>query len=382
MNDIFKQIDVMSNEELWLVVEYAQNKLKNNNTKIDRHLTSTQPEINSQDEFMETKNEVSFTRLGDADIMDNINEESFVVVETKFLKVDDVQKQMSNKGTGQMNDLKRKLKEIDNLINAPQKSKRQDKVKIKKEEILKTELYNETPNSNIAKENKVAPFKRFDPKQRVDEKSSKYYPNILIVDELLENDGKNLPTELSKEELRRKNLVTFLSCYKHFGCGPKLTLNYNPIRLMPWRIQDFKINEMSDYGKNREIKKTKVYWENKKKWGKYKSTNGDDFNDRYFENFYMFFDNMKNVENPLRSVDRISYPSTLEMKQDKYYLSVYEYNECKKMLLLAIDKTVPQEQRGYLFREGVLNRLVDSGNIDIDFDTVVISYMKDIIHNE
>lgn len=148
---------------------------------------------------------------------------------------------------------------------------------------------------------------------------------------------------------------------------------------MPWRIQDFKINEMSEYGKKREIKKTKVYWENKKKWGQYKATNSDDFNDRYFENFYMFFDNMKNVENPLRSVDRISYPSTQEMKQDKYYLSVYEYNECKKMLLLAIDRTVPQDQRGYLFREKALNQLVDSGNMDIDFGTVVISYMKDII---
>lgn len=380
MKDIYEQLDDMSSDELWLIVEYAQNRLKNNNTRIDRHLTSTQPEINSQDEFMETKNEVSFTRLDDADIMDNVDDESFVVVETKFLKVNDVQKQINNNGPGQMNDLKRKLKEIDNLINAPYKIKRQDKVKTKKEQSLKTELYNETQSTNITK-NKVAPFRKFDPNQRVEEKDTNHYPSVVIVDELLE-DKNTLPTELSKEELRRKNLVTFLSCYKSYGCGPKLTLNYNPIRLMPWRIQDFKINEMSEYGKKREIKKTKVYWENKKKWGQYKATNSDDFNDRYFENFYMFFDNMKNVENPLRSVDRISYPSTQEMKQDKYYLSVYEYNECKKMLLLAIDKTVPQDQRGYLFREKALNQLVDSGNMDIDFDTVVISYMKDIINCE
>lgn len=135
MKDIYEQLDDMTSDELWLIVEYAQNRLKSNNTRIDRHLTSTQPEINSQDEFMETKNEVSFTRLDDADIMDNVDDESFVVVETKFLKVDDVQKQINNNGTGQMNDLKRKLKEIDNLINAPYKIKRQDKVKTKRNRV-------------------------------------------------------------------------------------------------------------------------------------------------------------------------------------------------------------------------------------------------------
>lgn len=379
MKNIFKLLDDLSSEELWLIVEYAQNKLKSNSTKIDRHLTSTQPEINSQDEFMETKNEASFTQLDDMDVMDNVNDESFVVVETKYLKVEDVQKQVTNNGTNHMNDLKRKLKEIDNLINAPYRIGKRVRAKTKNEQSLKTELYNETQSSNIKKD-KVPPFRKFDPNQRIDEKNSEHYPNVLIVDELLDDED-NLPTELSKEEFRRKNLFTFLSYYKDYGCGPKLTLNYNPIRLMPWRIQDFKMNEMSEYGKKKEIKKTKAYWENKKKWGEYKSTNGDDFNDRYFESFYMFFDNMKNVENPLRSVDRISYPSTLEMKQDKYYLSVYEYNECKKMLLLAIDKTVPQEQRGYLFRERALNQLVDSGNIDIDFDTVVISYMKNIVNH-
>ena len=145
---------------------------------------------------------------------------------------------------------------------------------------------------------------------------------------------------------------------------------------MPWRIQDFKLNENSKYGKEKETKKTKKYWEERKKWGKYKSNNKDEFNDKYYENFYLFFDNMKNVENPLRSVDRISYPSTLEMKQDKYYWSVFEHNECKKMLLLALDGSVPKEDRGYIFRDDLLNQLVDSGMVALDFDTLMISYMK------
>ena len=376
MDTFFKELDGMSNGELWQVIEYAQNRLKTNCTKKNRHLLSTQPEINTQDEFLETKNEISDINITDSGSFDDYNDENFVVVETKFLKVEDVQRQVNKNEFTNTNDLKRKLEEIDNLINGPNKIKKESKSELTTGMNLKTEIFNEPQNI------KIAPFQQFDPNEKVDEKDVDYYPNVVLVDELIHKEMINLPTDLSKEDQRRKNLATFLQLHSHFPACKKLTLNYNPIRLMPWRIQDFKINENSEYGREKEIKKTKKYWENKKKWGKYNSKGNNDYNDKYFENFYLFFDNMKNVENPLRTVDRISYPSTVEMKQDKHYLSIYEYNECKKMLLLALDQSIPFQERGYLFREDLLNQLVDSGKMDIDFDTLVISHMKDIITYE
>lgn len=376
MNNILKQLDSLTNDELWQVVEHAQQRLKIFNSKPNRQLMSTQPEVNTQDAFIDTKNEIT-SITNPVDSLGELNDESFVVLETKFLKVEDMQKNTQPKGTKQMNDLKRKLMEIDNLINAPKSKVKKENNKVAKNGMtLKTELYNETQqNSNIKKETKLPPFKQFDPGLKVDEKDENEAFEAVMVDELLE-DGCDLPTELSKENQRRKNLTTYLNNYKGVKDCKRLTLNYNPIRMMPWRIQDFKLNENSEYGKEKETKKTKKYWEDRKKWGKYKSNSKDEFNDKYYENFYLFFDNMKNVENPLRSVDRISYPSTLEMKQDKYYWSVFEYNECKKMLLLALDGSVPTEDRGYIFRDDLLNQLVDSGMMALDFDTLMISYMK------
>lgn len=229
----------------------------------------------------------------------------------------------------------------------------------------------------------IPPFCNFNKHDKNFSKDVSYSPNIKVVDELLASGESNsLKTDLQKENARNKNLNIYVNHYdehyirqmisvKDLPRELKICLNYNPIRLKPWRIQDFKLNKESEYNSKRQLKKKKQYWEQE-------NIVHDEFTDSYFANFYKYFDNLKSVDNPLQLNDRIAYPNSQELKEDKHFLRIYEFNRCKNMLLLALNSALSNEQRGYLFRNENLNMLVSLGLFNVDYDLLLISSRKEI----
>ncbi|XBW37535.1 hypothetical protein QEN19_003115 [Hanseniaspora menglaensis] len=199
-----------------------------------------------------------------------------------------------------------------------------------------------------------------------------------VCDELLPASFKSDMTKtLVIEKERENNLIIFLNYYeKHYlnklislkklNSSCKINLTYNPIRFNFWRIQDFKLNKKSEYNINEELKKTKRYWENKK-------IPDDNLTDNYLKNYYRFFENIKDIENPLHLNDRISYPDTQEREKERNFLNDYRHQTIKKMLYLALNHTISQEKRGYIFHNKSLNKLVNNGLFQVNFDDLKVT---------
>ena len=403
-------LDTLPTETLWNLIINAQNIIrkreKENKVKEEEH---TNCDVTIEYDNNNNNNNI-VTKQGDINLTENkkvlnletidykmgkLKRKLFEISESKFLDKEYKKRVLKNENfqTDTLPFSESKIEE-DVDIDTQEKQSSIDDRKI----LLSTDLYDEigkeniNTNSNITntisienlkRPNYLPPFVNFNKNVKDESKDISYYPNVKIVDELLNiSELKTMKTILQKEDAREKNLIKYITYYeenyfrklislKNIPINLKICLNYNPIRLKPWRIQDFKLNQESDYYIKKEYKKTRKYWEQEK-------IIYDEFTDEYFNNFYKYFDNLKNVDNPLQLNERIAYPNTQELKEDKHYMRIYEYNNCKKMLLLALNHTIPREQRGYLFRKECLNNLVSTGLFNIENECLLISFRKEI----
>ncbi|KAL6940505.1 hypothetical protein ACO0QE_004409 [Hanseniaspora vineae] len=188
-------------------------------------------------------------------------------------------------------------------------------------------------------------------------------------------------TDLRKFQLRRDELRKLLNhTRENENCKDKtssrlVNLNRNPITLGEWRIQDFVVNEESLAYRASVKKKSRKYHEDQA-WEQFQ--NGKEVDKRYL---YMF-DNMKDREPEPPGYWRIMWPSTQENEQDKREMALVESQKIEERFHKAVNYKIPEEEREYLFKEKLLNLVVNGGRFHFQKHNLGIKSKKLVQSNE
>ena len=151
-----------------------------------------------------------------------------------------------------------------------------------------------------------------------------------------------------------------------------VNLNRNPITLGEWRIQDFVANEKSLAHHISTKKRSRKYHE-EKAWEQFQK--GEDVDKRYL---YMF-DNMKDREPEPPGYWRIMWPSTQENEQDKREMALVESQNIENRFHKAVNYKIPEEEREFVFKEELLNLVVNNGRFHFQKHNLGIKSKKFVL---